>query len=46
MMQQMMDHLEAVRERGNMFELFYTVLWALPVYMIVKIMNAIGVKTK
>jgi hypothetical protein len=46
MMQEMMDHLEAVRERGNIFELFFTVLWALPVYMIVKTLNFIGVKTK
>jgi hypothetical protein len=45
-MKKLMTHLDAVMERRNVFELFFTVLWAFPVFLIIKLLNLLGVKTK
>jgi hypothetical protein len=45
-MKRLLDHLEAVQARGNMFEVFYTVVWAVPVMLFFKLLNLFGVKTK
>ena len=45
-MNKLLAHLEAVLERKNIFEIFYTTLWALPVMLILKVLNLFGVKTK
>lgn len=45
-MNKLLAHLEAVQARGNIFEVFYTVLWALPIMLVLKFLNLFGVNTK
>lgn len=45
-MNKLLAHLEAVQARGNIFEIFYTVLWAFPVMLILKLLKLFGVNAK
>jgi len=45
-MNKLLAYLEAVQARGNIFEIFFTVLWALPVMLTLKLFNLFGVHAK
>lgn len=44
--EQLLAHLDTVQARGNIFEVFYTVLWAFPVMLVLKLLNLFGINTK
>jgi len=45
-MNKLLAHLETVQARGNLFEVFYTVLWAFPVMLVLKFLNLLGINAK
>lgn len=45
-MNKLLTRLEEVQARGNIFEIFFTVLWALPVMIVLKLLNLFGINTK